>query len=228
MKGICFIKPLFDATIEGRKTQTRRIANQQPDTCGSCYSYVKSDYKYTGGSKFCYTESCKTKDSNTACGRYEEYRKPRYKVGETVCLKEPYYVSIKETEKNPALVYYKYRDKDTEFLKTTGLEKNIPVKWGNKLSMPDKYARYHIKITAVRCERLQQISDEDCMKEGIIYDDSSYIACEEYTFLNNIDDWLYDTPREAYAALIDKISGKGTWESNPYVWVYDYKLINNK
>ena len=35
----------------------------------------------------------------------------------------------------------------------------------------------------------------------------------------------YTTPREAYAALIDKLSGKGTWESNPYVFVYDFELI---
>ena len=35
----------------------------------------------------------------------------------------------------------------------------------------------------------------------------------------------YGTPREAYSALFDSIYGKGTWDSNPYVWVYDYKLI---
>ena len=33
------------------------------------------------------------------------------------------------------------------------------------------------------------------------------------------------TPHEAYAALIDKISGKGTWERNPYVFVYDFELV---
>ena len=35
----------------------------------------------------------------------------------------------------------------------------------------------------------------------------------------------YETPREAYAALIDKVSGKGTWQNNPYVFVYDFELI---
>lgn len=36
--------------------------------------------------------------------------------------------------------------------------------------------------------------------------------------------WI-DTPREAFAALIDKVSGKGTWESNPYVWAYEFELM---
>lgn len=37
---------------------------------------------------------------------------------------------------------------------------------------------------------------------------------------------LYNTPRDAFSALIDKVSGKGTWESNPYVWVYEFKLFD--
>lgn len=37
---------------------------------------------------------------------------------------------------------------------------------------------------------------------------------------------LCPSPKFAYAALIDKVSGKGTWESNPYVFVYDFELID--
>ena len=37
--------------------------------------------------------------------------------------------------------------------------------------------------------------------------------------------YFWGTPQEAYAALIDKINGKGTWESNPYVWAYDFELV---
>lgn len=46
-----------------------------------------------------------------------------------------------------------------------------------------------------------------------------------YEFEGNKDDG-FDTPREAFAALIDKVSGKGTWESNPYVFVYEFELID--
>lgn len=35
----------------------------------------------------------------------------------------------------------------------------------------------------------------------------------------------FPSPRYAYASLIDKISGKGTWDSNPYVFAYDFELL---
>ena len=89
---------------------------------------------------------------------------------------------------------------------------------------------HHIEITDIKVERLQDISDEDCMKEGIYRLDSANgnggIA---YSFVGASDKkhiGLYNTPRDAFSALIDKVSGKGTWESNPYVWVYEFKLFD--
>lgn len=83
-----------------------------------------------------------------------------------------------------------------------------------------------IRITKVRIQRLQDISDNDCIKEGIFEDsgDDKFPPSIFYDFEGNKDDG-FDTPREAYAALIDKINGKGTWESNPYVWVYEFELV---
>jgi hypothetical protein len=75
--------------------------------------------------------------------------------------------------------------------------------------------------SGVRCERLQDISDEDCIKEGISAISQKYNA--PFIYYNGFD---YDnTPSRSYATLINKICGKGTWESNPYVWVYDFKLL---
>ncbi len=80
---------------------------------------------------------------------------------------------------------------------------------------------HRIRITDVRVERLQDISDEDCIKEGI----RKCYLFGSYFFTNRGTGYYFDTPRKAYAALIDKISGKGTWESNPYVFVYDFELV---
>ena len=99
--------------------------------------------------------------------------------------------------------------------------------WKNKMFVKSEYMPNRIKITNIRAERLQDISDEDCMKEGIM----------EGEFMNTWDRFYYDewgdvpnhitfkTPREAYASLIGKISGKGTWEKNPWVFVYDFELV---
>ena len=98
--------------------------------------------------------------------------------------------------------------------------------WTNKMFVKPELMPHQIRITAVRVERLQDISDEDCLKEGI---STMIVGCEYYVF-SFIDKEKgrfldYKTPREAYAALIDKVSGKGTWESNHYVFVYDFELI---
>ena len=94
--------------------------------------------------------------------------------------------------------------------------------WGNKMFVSADLMPHQICITSVRIERLQDISDEDCLKEGI----------RKVVNENGIDvqyyiahDACFENPREAFAYLIDKVSGKGTWESNPYVWVYDFELV---
>ena len=100
--------------------------------------------------------------------------------------------------------------------------------WNNKMFVKSEYMIHHICITDVHVERLQDISDTDCFAEGIYRRDdvldSNLEEVVAYTFPNSLRNWL--TPKEAYAALIDKISGKGTWDSNPYVFVYEFELID--
>ena len=102
--------------------------------------------------------------------------------------------------------------------------------WTNKMYVKSEYLPKHIKITGVHCEQLQDISDEDCLKEGIYrLDSANGNGGVAYSFIGSSDKkhiGLYNTPREAFAALIDKVSGKGTWERNPFVWVYEFELID--
>ena len=197
MNGIMFTEPLFHAVIEGRKTQTRRIIKPQPDDEG-LHDHTKfpmsfhPSYNMVG---FWGTveETGESKQFN-----------PRYKLGDTVYLKEPYYEFDLET------ILYKYRG---DFVGDAhDSQKNMV--WENKLFMPAKYARYFIEITGVYVERLQDISDEDCLREGILLSD-----------IDKPPHYDFDTPQEAYAALINNINGEGTWDRNPYVWVYDFKLV---
>lgn len=99
--------------------------------------------------------------------------------------------------------------------------------WYNKMFVKADLMIHHIKITDIRVERLQDISDKDCLKEGIYEDsgDDDFSPSIFYDFEGNEDEG-FDTPREAFAVLIDKVSGKGTWESNPYVFVYDFELVD--
>ena len=91
---------------------------------------------------------------------------------------------------------------------------------------------HQIHITNVRVERLQDISDEDCLKEGIT--DMGAGGSLRYSFTENVKQTTGDpiafsnnfaAAKEAFAHLINKVSKKGTWESNPYVFVYDFELV---
>ena len=138
------------------------------------------------------------------------------KVGEIIAVAQPYKTLIEQG--------YLCRESDgwvsEEYCATPG--------YHNKMFVKAEYMPIRIKITGVDFERLQDISDEDCLAEGIyerhdvINSDMEDVKC--FTFPNSIH--IYATPRDAFAALIDKVSGKGTWDSNPYVYVFTFKLID--
>ena len=88
--------------------------------------------------------------------------------------------------------------------------------WTNKMFVRADWMLHQIRITNVRVERLQDISEEDCVKEGIW-------EAQQVNY-TSVDGIPY-SPREAFAALIDKVSGKGTWSSNPFVFVYEFELV---
>lgn len=99
--------------------------------------------------------------------------------------------------------------------------------WTNKMFVKAEYMPHHIRITDVRVERLRDISDEDCLDEGIIAELDIFVEEKpiySYTF-RGCNSW-YNTPSDAFAALIDKVSGRGTWESNPLVWAYSFELVD--
>ena len=105
----------------------------------------------------------------------------------------------------------------------------IPIKffyskgYKNKMFVCAENMPHHIKITNIRVEYLQDISDEACLREGILKLYMCYVFQER---LKKIKNFVLDTPREAFRILFDKVSGKGTWDNNPLVYVYEFELID--
>ena len=99
--------------------------------------------------------------------------------------------------------------------------------YNNKMFVRAELMPYRIKITNIKIERLQDISNEDCLKEGI-KKKSRFPHKKSYPFYfdGGKHGWdnSYKTPRQAFAALIDKVCGRGTWNINPYVFVYEFEL----
>lgn len=104
--------------------------------------------------------------------------------------------------------------------------------WNNKMFVRADLMPHHIKITDIRVERLQDCSDDDILKEGVfqisapIYRHYNGIG---YTFKGWTEQGVEcssNTPKGAFKALINKTCGRGTFESNPYVFAYSFKLLD--
>lgn len=96
--------------------------------------------------------------------------------------------------------------------------------WSNKMFVRAEDMPHHIRITKISIERLQDIKSEDCLKEGLWR--AGDVGLEGTTYWYHGANSSFRTPQEAYASLIGRISGKDTWYGNPYVFVYDFELID--
>ena len=97
--------------------------------------------------------------------------------------------------------------------------------WDNKMFVAADMMPHKIRITDVRVEKLQDISEDCCCKEGIqtfYYKDCKFPP-DGYTFDGGKSH--FNSPREAFARLINKVSRKDVWSLNPYVFVYDFELV---
>lgn len=187
---------LTDVVISGIKNNTRRIEGGRQFQLAATEA---EDFFYEEDAG--YIVMC--------CQGVEIFRhKYRYKLGEVVAVAQSYYNAFSSRCDIP--VYGADR--------TPG--------WLNKLFVRADLMPHKIQITRVKCERLQDISDADCMKEGVRVEFAKNGMPMYYYF--DTKRWRevwFDTPREAFASLIDRISGKGTWKSNPWVVVYEFKLV---
>ena len=165
---------------------------------------------------------------NVPLGNWEETIKHLpYKVGDIVAIAQPY--------KDIIECMAEYSD---IIINVDGsINREYKAGWTNKMFVRANLMHHHIMITDVKAERLQDISKEDCLKEGIIFLESLSIIGEDAYFFavkrkvrQMYDNILkfFSSPQRAYADLIDKISGKGTWKRNPWVVAYSFELIKSK
>lgn len=201
---------LTQAVLEGRKTMTRRII-----PCPKTYKgNPVRGFRITGSKdirlsvEICvYDESC---DDFVPM-----YIQPKYEVGEVVAIAQSY-----------ESVYHEYGLETMDML-VSSLKYNAG--WTNKMFVSAAACKKHIRITGVKCERLQDISEADCLKEGIIkYTKDGTVFKYDLSDRFEMFSWqdMKRSPREAFSALIDKVSGKGAWECNPFVWAYEFELID--
>lgn len=142
---------------------------------------------------------------------------PHYEVGDIVAIAQSYKTIYAEMIEDFAKHNYHLPREDAaeqfkkEYENTAG--------WNNKMFVKSELMRHHIKITDIKIERLQDISEEDALREGIEE------FCFDY-FLPNDYSKPFLMPRDAFAFLIDKVGKKGDWDKNPLVAAYTFELVD--
>lgn len=180
---------LTQAVLEGRKTMTRRIIDD--DNAQAALEELWEDDN-VGGT-----------DWNIILDKVG-----KYKAGEVVAIAESYEALNKRGFLAPEWLDHTCED-------SAG--------YRNKMFARADLMPSGIEITGRRIERLQDISDEDCIKEGI----QEFASCSEcggpiYTLPESNDDKCYFHPHEAFAYLIDKVSKRPVWHQNPWTVVYSF------
>ncbi|MGX8702829.1 MAG: hypothetical protein ACSW8H_00085 [bacterium] len=196
---------LTQAVLKGRKTMTRRAIKEMTDRKYKKLPQVQEDCN--DGSFLVFKDA----DDLEPIILY-----PKYKVGEVVAVAQPY-KDIREewgeSGVSPLVAKAGYR---------------------NKMYVRADLMPHRIRITNVRVERLQDISEDDVYREGFAkqtvnngWGNAAFhweAMLVYYDSLGRTKELRSPNAIDAFAFLIDKVSGKGTWESNPWVFVYEFEL----
>ena len=188
---------LTQAVMSGRKTVTRRIIDPQGKYEELRWWQPCIEFEEC---MYGYTEN-----------EGWEVIEPRYNVGEIVAVAQRYDSFL---HPNNGVIEHDYQ---TTALASKG--------WDNKMFVKADLMPHQIQIRDLRIERLQDISD-DYFKEGITLLASADDGRIQWGYADeHLRYYMFDSPREAFASLIDKVSGKGTWDRNPFVWRIEFQLV---
>lgn len=197
MKPIIFSTPMVQAILAGRKTQTRRVVKEDRRGEWAAVNGVRNNSEY-GASVPCYLHRETAVDDISRNIMY-----PNYDVGDILWVRETW----SPVQVLPKRYLYKA---DAE---NGGEGDGLPIRWRPSIYMPREAARLFLRVTDVRVERVQDISEADAKAEGV-------------TPINDSECGYRGAFRELWNALNAK---RGyDWYTNNWVWVYTFERITKE
>ena len=188
-RPILFSAPMIRAILENRKTQTRRIIQQK------------------------HLDWMNNSVENFLAGRWDQRPMPYGKPGDWLWVREAWQ-AWKEFDGTSPSNIPKHALERVNYLADGN---KWDARYRHARFMPHWASRILLEITDVRVERLQDISEEDAIAEGLIRQGEGWRGATELPW--------YASPVGAYRSLWETINGAGSWESNPYVWVTKFKRV---
>lgn len=197
-RPILFSAPMVRAILAGTKTQTRRALKPQPIYDG----------RFAGGWKVVGKNGHEAATCSPLIAELCPYGQP----GDRLWVREAWLdlqgTGIERVTGDPSR--YAYAADTPSGSHGDECRKNYGLKWRPSIHMPRAASRITLEITGVRVERLQDISEEDALAEGV----NNSLHMPGGRFAN-----------ENFAHLWWTIHGDGSWEENPWVWVVEFKRV---
>lgn len=208
-RGILMSTPMVQAIINGTKTETRRTKglkeiNEKPD-----------EWRFT---EILPPSIHDIKDNDWYAG-FERINGTPKKAWEPTAIKLPYgsvgtKLYVKET----------FCKMDGEYFYKASVKYPESLKWKPSLFMPKAAARITMTISDIKVERLQDITEEGAIAEGV--EPINRNQWKDYK--NESVDGFFNSPVTSYASLWESINGTGSWELNPWVFVIKFSAIQIK
>jgi hypothetical protein len=231
-RPILFSAEMVCAILEGRKTQTRRIAKTLPPSPANAI-HPNHERLHPAPYLDAYCSEMKTPENPRGMSALwcwwtpdnrmgQEFRCPYGQPGDLLWVRETWGAVWPADEPVPLRqCEIEYRadlppgctDRPGEWPADEGNGPEVP-KWRPSIHMPRWASRITLRITDIRVERLQDISEDDAKAEGVTPLD--YAAHHVAAGCG---------ARIAFEQLWNTINGPGAWEANPWVWVVAFERV---
>ena len=236
-RPILFSGEMVRAILDGRKTQTRRVVKPQPIYDGYTPEHRNADWYYPG-----------VIDRNGEMQPADEQAYGVWTWDGEMAWKSPYGAPgdrlwVRETWAHVPVTAYRAStgvhqtadptDPDMAAVYRAGWDRSKPGRWRPSIHMPRWASRILLEVVSVRVERLQEISDSDAMAEGIERVGGNFSVCpwRNYRIGEPGEMSMHcSAPSRSFMTLWESINAKRGygWESNPWVWVVEFKQIKSE
>ena len=225
-KPIIFSTEMVKAILADRKTKTRRLnglkeINENPDEWDLQSFEVDPELMAWDKNGDCYPRVKKgliaTFENNELGEVYRNIKCP-WEVGDILWVRETWNQTLNTETDELGYVYKEQMLRENVIY--TDLDDD-PIKWQPSIFMPRTAARLFLKVKDIRVERLQDITEEDAIAEGILWNRARKI--NELEKSNNI----IDNAKALFMRLWDSINSKRGygWDLNPWVWVVEFERV---
>jgi hypothetical protein len=219
-RPILFSAPMVRAILEGRKTQTRRVAPikslkiNRPNGFDFCTWELEFDKPIRGAYGSISGGTMTNRQAREFLGRRFC---PYGDVGDRLWVRE----TFAPYEHDDEYLYRATIKEDTDY----SADEIAQIRFKPSIHMPRKASRIDLEIIGVRVERLNDISEDDSIAEGIANLGNVFDCWKDYQASNTISGCAHSTPDLSFRSLWESINGDGSWEKNPWVWAIEFKKV---